>query len=87
MLQRSSLEMQDPKSHHLDRGHHRTTLSSYIFATKGRFDNPKKNLLSSSISYMSPRYAELGPLAAEIGPVVWGTRANFNGFRILLSLL
>jgi len=26
-------------------------------------------------------------LAAEIGPVVWSTSANFNGFRILASLL
>jgi len=24
-----------------------------------------------------------GPLAAEIAPVVWGTPANFNGFRVL----
>ena len=29
----------------------------------------------------------LGPLAAEIGPVVWGTTANFNGFRVLAALL
>jgi len=28
-----------------------------------------------------------GPLAAEIGSLVWGTEANFNGFRILASLL
>ena len=28
-----------------------------------------------------------GPLAAEIGPVVWGTPANFNGFRVLVALL
>ena len=28
-----------------------------------------------------------GPLAAEIGPVVWGTPANFNGFRIFAALL
>jgi len=27
------------------------------------------------------------PLAAEIGPVVWGTPANFNGFRVLAALL
>jgi len=27
------------------------------------------------------------PLAAEIGPVVWGTPANFNGFCILAALL
>ena len=28
-----------------------------------------------------------GPLVAEIGPVVWGTPANFNGFCVLTSLL
>ena len=28
-----------------------------------------------------------GPLAAEIDPVVWGTPANFNGFRVLTALL
>ena len=28
-----------------------------------------------------------GLLAAEIDPVVWGTPANFNGFRILVALL
>ena len=28
-----------------------------------------------------------GPLAAEIGPVVMGTPANFNGFRVLAALL
>jgi len=30
---------------------------------------------------------DIGPLAAEIGPVVWGTPANFNGFRVLAALL
>jgi len=28
-----------------------------------------------------------GPLAAEIDPVVWGTPANFNGFRVMVALL
>ena len=28
-----------------------------------------------------------GPLAAEIDPVVWGTRANFNEFRVFAALL
>jgi len=28
-----------------------------------------------------------GPLVAEIGPVVWGTPPNFNGFRVVASLL
>jgi len=29
----------------------------------------------------------VNPLAAEIGPVVWGTPANFNGFRVLAALM
>ena len=29
----------------------------------------------------------VGPLAAEIDPVVWGTPANFNRFRVLAALL
>jgi len=29
----------------------------------------------------------IGPLAAEISLVVWGTPANFNGFHILAALL
>jgi len=28
-----------------------------------------------------------GPLAAEIVSLVWGTPANFNGFRFLAALL
>jgi len=28
--------------------------------------------------------AIFGPLAAEIDPVVWGTPANFNGFRVFI---
>jgi len=28
-----------------------------------------------------------GPLAAESGSLVWGTPANFNGFRVFASLL
>jgi len=28
-----------------------------------------------------------GLLAAEIGPVVWRTPANYNGFRVLAALL
>jgi len=36
---------------------------------------------------MPHNMANLGPLAAEIGPVVWGTPANFIGFRVLAMLL
>ena len=31
--------------------------------------------------------ANFGPLAAEIGSLVWGTPTNFNGFRVLAALL
>jgi len=30
---------------------------------------------------------DIGPLTAEIGCRVWGTPANFNGFRVLAALL
>ena len=30
---------------------------------------------------------KFGPLAAEIFSLVWGTPANFNGFRVLAALL
>ena len=45
-------------------------------------------MVSSNIfSTCSHNIVNFGPLAAEIGPVVWGTPANFNGFRILAALL
>jgi len=47
-----------------------------------------KKLLSSNISSTCPHnMMNFGKLAAEIGPVVWGTSANFNGFRVLAALL
>jgi len=68
--------------------HHRTDLSGYVFATKAHIDNQKKNLLSSNISSRCPHnMVNFGPLAAETGPVVWGTPANFNGFCVLAALL
>jgi len=36
---------------------------------------------------MSSQYGELGPLAAEILSLVWGTPGNFNGFRVLAALM
>jgi len=68
-------------------GHHCTILSGYIFATKAFVDS-RKNLLSSNISSTCRHnMVNFGPLAAEICAVVWGTPANFNGFRVLASLL
>jgi len=48
----------------------------------------KKNLLNTNISSTgSHNMVNIGPLMAEIGLGVWGTPANFSGFRILASLL
>jgi len=69
-------------------GHHPTILSGYIFTTKTYIDNRKKILVKHQYRpHTSPQYGELGPLAAEIDPVVWGTPPNFNGFRFLAALL
>ena len=68
-------------------GHHRTTLSGCIFASKARLDNRKNLLNSNTSSTCIHNMANFGPLTAEIGLGVWGTPANFNGFRILPSLV
>jgi len=72
-------------------GHHPTTLSGYIFATKACVDNLKKNFLSSNISSTCPHnMVNFGPLVAEIVSlvsIVWGTPGNFNGFCVLAELL
>jgi len=66
--------------------HHRTTLSSHIFSTKA-IDN-RKNLLNSNTSYTCPHnMVNFGPVMAEFCWRVWGTPANFNGFRVLAALL
>jgi len=68
-------------------GHHRATLSGYIFATKSLIDN-RKNLLNSNISPTCPHnMVNFGPLVAEIVSLVWGTPANVNGFRVFAALL
>jgi len=67
---------------------HRTTLSAFIFTTKACIDNQKKKLVTQQyLLHMSPQYGELSPLMAEISWRVWGTPANFYGFRVLASLL
>ena len=40
-----------------------------------------------NISSCPHNMVNFGPLAAEIRSGVWGTLANFNGFRVLASLL
>jgi len=68
-------------------GHHGTTLSGHIFASKARIDYLKK-LLNSNVSPTCPHnMVNFSLLAAQIGSLVWGTQANFNGFRVLAALL
>jgi len=61
--------------------------SGYIFATKARIDNRKKIIKQQYLLHMFSQYGVPRPTSTEIGPVVWGTPANFNGFRALAALL
>jgi len=50
----------------------------------GTYRQSEKLVKHQYLLYMSPQY---GALAAEIVSLVWGTAANFNGFRVLAALL
>jgi len=68
--------------------HHRTNLSGYICGTEACIDNPKKKLLNTNTSSTCPdNMVNFGLLTAEICWRVWGTPANFNGFRVLAAFL
>jgi len=52
------------------------------------YQQSEKNLLNNNTSSTSSdNMVNFGPQAAEIGLPVWGTPANFNGFRVLAALL
>jgi len=58
------------------------------FSNYGTYPQSKKNPLSSNIFSTCPHnMVNFCPLAAEIVSLVWGTPANFNGFRVLAALL
>jgi len=66
--------------------YYHTTLSGYVFATKACISSWKKNLLNSSMSSTCPQnMVNFCPLAAEICWRVWGTAADFDGFRVFAS--
>jgi len=55
-----------------------------LYLRKACIDNRKKNLLNSNIPSTCPHnMVNFGPLTAEICWRVYGTSANFNGFRVL----
>jgi len=54
----------------------------------GTYRQSQKQLLGiNTTSTWTHNMVNFGSLAAEIGRVVWGTPANFNGFRVLAALL
>jgi len=65
-----------------------TQLCQAIFSQRRHISTIWKNVLNSNISSTcSHNKSTFGPLAADIGSLVWGTPANFNGLRVLASLL
>jgi len=67
---------------------HCSTLSVFIFTAEACIDSRKKKLLNIDNSSTCPHnMANFGLLPAEICSRVWGTPANFNGFRVLAALL
>jgi len=77
--------MQDPKIRHLG------TIAQLCRAISSQLRHVstigEKLVKQQYLPRMSLRYDELGLLAAEIVSLVWGTPANFNGFRVLATLL
>jgi len=74
-----------PKSRHLGTI---TQICRAIYSQLRHLSTTEKNLLSSNISPSClHNVVNFGSLAAEICWRVWGTPANFNGFRVLAALL
>jgi len=62
-------------------------LSGYFFATKARIDNRKKFVKHQCLPTRPDNMVNFDELKDENGWGVWGTSANFNGFRVLGALL
>ena len=74
-----------PKNRHLGTI---TQICRAISLQLRQYRQSEKNLLNSNTSSTcSDSMVNFGPLAAEIGLPVWVTPANFNGSRVLASLL
>ena len=67
--------------------YHRTTLSRCIFAVEACIENRKTMLNTDTSSTCPDNMVNFGLLTAEICWRVWGTPANFNGFRVLAASL
>ena len=67
-------------------GHHRTTLSGYIFATKARIDNRKKLVKQQYVLHISPQYGELRPTSGWDRLTSLGYPCKFQLFSRLGSV-
>ena len=73
--------MQDAKSRQKSpSGHHRTTSSAYIFATKAHRQSAKNLLSSNTFSTCPYNMVNFGPLSAEILSLVWSPLQISTGF-------
>jgi len=83
--------MQDPKIEKSPKSRHLGTIAQLCRAISSQprhVSTIGKTFLSSNIFPTCPHnMVNFGPLAAEICWRVWGTPANFNGFRVLAGLL
>jgi len=81
--------MQDPKKSPKIR--HLGTIAQLCRAISSQLRHVStivKKFLNNNISSTCPHnMVNVGPQGAEIVSLVWGTPANFNGFRVLVSLL
>jgi len=80
-----SLEMQDPKNRHLG------TIAQLCPAISSQLRHVsiigKKLVKQQCLPKCSYNMVNVGPVAAEMVSLVWGTPANVNGFRVLAALL
>jgi len=84
-LTENTVRKKSPKSRHLGTI---PQLCRAITSQLRHISTIGKKILSLNISPICPHnIVNFGPLAAEIDPVVWGTPANFNRFRVLAALL
>jgi len=80
-MQEAKIAKNSPSAHH-------RTICRAVFSQLRHVSTIGRNVLNSNISSTcSHNMVNFSPLAAEIVSAVWGTPANFNGFRVLASLL
>jgi len=86
---RGSLEMQDAKK--VAKNRHLSTIAQLWRAMSSQLRHVstigKKLVTQQYVLQTSSQYGELRPTSGWDRSIVWGTPANFNGFRVLAALL